>query len=313
VLAVVAGCTRSIEPPETPTTHWSPPAAAPGLPPVPTSGAYLGLWHKGSPLQGAAEQQAGFRSVEALARRPMAIAHAFYDVDRPFPTAADRDAVATGHLLLLSWNGRDTAGVAAGRYDALIRERARGLRALGAPVLLRWLWEMDGPGRAERAGKPASYVAAWRHLRQLFREEGADRVAWVWCPNAVGFAEGRVDPWYPGDDAVDWVCADGYNFGTDALPWTSFRDLFRPFVRWGVAHRKPLLIGEVGSVEGSPGRKAAWLGDVARALREDLPEIGGVVWFDEWRDGWDWRLRSSPSSAAAFAQLAQDPAFRPTF
>jgi hypothetical protein len=293
-----------------------PPVAAvqarPGLPPVPTTGAYLGLWHKDDPADPPAVQQARFREAEARAGRPMDIAHFFYDFDRPFPTDNDRWAVETGHTLLLSWNGRDTAGVAAGRYDEMIRTRARGVKALGVPVFLRWLWEMDGQGKADRAGTPASFIAAWRHLRAVFAAEGADAVAWVWCPNAAAFDTGIAAAWYPGDDAVDWLCADGYNFGTRPLPWVSFEHLYRHFVAWGSRRGKPLMVGEVGTVERRPGEKGAWLAAIAGTLKRSFPAIRAVVYFDEDRDGWDWRVQSSPSAVAGFRTFATDAWMRPS-
>jgi hypothetical protein len=282
------------------------PITRPGLPPVPTDGAYLGLWHKVAPTDPPAVQQAGFLAAEERAGRPMAIAHFFYDFDKPFPTDNERWAIGSGHSLLISWNGRDTAGIAAGAYDDLIRSRARAVKALGVPVFLRWLWEMDGQGKADRAGTPRMYIAAWRHLRAVFATEGADAVAWVWCPNAAAFDTGRAAAWYPGDDAVDWLCADGYNFATPALPWVSFEHLYRHFVAWGVKRGKPLMVGEVGTVERRPGEKAAWLAAIPRTLQRTFPAIRAVVYFDEERDGWDWRIRSSPSAVDGFRTFAGD-------
>ena len=42
------------------------------------------------------------------------------------------------------------------------------------------------------------------------RREGATNVGWVWCPLATGFTDGRAQKYYPGDDQVDWLCADVY-------------------------------------------------------------------------------------------------------
>lgn len=281
-----------------------------GLPPVPTDGAYLGLWHKAR-TDPPDEQRADFLAAEQRAGRPAAIAHFFYDFDKPFPSENDRWAMATGHTLLISWNGRDTAGIAAGVHDDMIRARAREVKALGAPIFLRWLWEMDGPRKAGRAGTPATYIAAWRHLRDVFAAEGADAVAWVWCPTAAGFDEGRAQAWYPGDDAVDWLCADGYNFGREPLPWATFEQLFRAFHAWGAQRGKPLMVAEFGTVERSPGEKAAWLGAIPETLRQDLPAIRAVVYYDEERDGWDWRISTSQSSVEGFRRFAANGWMRP--
>jgi hypothetical protein len=34
--------------------------------------------------------------------------------------------------------------------------------------------------------------------------------AWVWCPTANGFADGQAAAFYPGNNEVDWICADAY-------------------------------------------------------------------------------------------------------
>ena len=59
--------------------------------------------------------------------------------------------------------------------------------------------------------RAAAYVAAWDHIRAIFTAVGATNVSWVWCPTGIGFEDGRAKPYYPGDNEVDWVCADVYS------------------------------------------------------------------------------------------------------
>ena len=131
--------------------------------------------------------------------------------------------------------GRHHQAIAAGRYDDLIRQRARDTKALGQPVLIRWFWEMDGKKKAEFAGTPEQYIAAWKHIVGIFRTEGADNVRWVWCPNASAFNDGEAQPFYPGPDFVDWTCADGYNWapGRAGDDYRSFKEIFSGFYLLG--------------------------------------------------------------------------------
>jgi beta-mannanase len=39
---------------------------------------------------------------------------------------------------------------------------------------------MDGNRYRTMAHSPEDYVAAWRHLHDLFAKRGADNVRWVW-------------------------------------------------------------------------------------------------------------------------------------
>lgn len=50
----------------------------------------------------------------------------------------------------------------------------------------------------------------------------------------------------PGDDYVDWVCVDGYNWGnTDGGSWQSFADVFKDIYPKVASKNKPILIGEM--------------------------------------------------------------------
>lgn len=99
--------------------------------------------------------------------------------------------------------------VAAGAHDAHVRSWAAGLRDLGLPALLRLDHEMNGSWYAWSPGvggnTAADYVAMWRHVRAVFRAEGAEDVGWVWSPNVVYPGSSPLLDCYPGDDAVDWI------------------------------------------------------------------------------------------------------------
>lgn len=233
-----------------------------------------------------------------------------------------RDAVRAGSVPMVSWNdGSDNAAVAAGAHDERIRRLARGLDRLGTRVLLRWGWEMDADGGSGSGsfGPAEEWVAAYRHLHDVVRAEGAERVELVWCPTAWGFRPGSGrDPaeWYPGDDVVDWVCADGYNWSRDGEAWQSFDAVFRHFLRWARTTGKPIMIGEVGTQEdpGDADRKAAWISAMGRSLKCRDRDVEAVVWFDSDRSTvrghtWDWRLDSSPRALAAAGDVVADRHF----
>ena len=192
----------------------------------------------------------------------------------------------------------------------MIKQRARATQALGQPVLLRWFWEMDGNKKSQFAGTPDQYVAAWRHIVTIFRAEGADNVRWVWCPNASAFNDGTAQTFYPGDDFVDWTCADGYNWapGRPGDDYRSFQDIFAGFYGWARLQKKPIMVGEFGVQERNPGEKAEWILAARDAVKSDFPLMRAVVYFDSNKD-YDWALTTSDSAVAAFRQMANDPWF----
>lgn len=282
---------------------------------APRSGALVGAWV--GPQTGPPEQQRqAVTDLEAQLQRRLDIDHHFYPWSKPFPTWRERWDLQAGRIPLISWNGTSTAAIAAGSYDHLIGQRADQVAALGKPVLLRWFWEMDtdnngGESGAAEVGTPARYIAAWRHIHALFAERGATNVEWVWCPTAMGFTKGDAPAYYPGDDAVDWICADGYSWSADrgSGRWRPFQEIFADFYAWASRRPKPLMIGEFGVQQGDG--KAGWIDDARRTLKEHYPAIAAVVYFSSIRSGFDWRIDSSASSSAAFRALAQDAYFRP--
>jgi beta-mannanase len=147
----------------------------------------------------------------------------------------------------------------------------------------------------------ADYVDAWRHVHDVFTAHGADDVRWVWAPNVVHPGSTPLPALYPGDAYVDVLGVDGYNWGTSVSwgSWVSGRQVFeQTFAELRVlAPTKPLLVTETASSE-LGGSKSAWVQDlVTWSAGQGLL---GVIWFDEDKET-DWRMASSPGSAAAFA------------
>ena len=176
---------------------------------------------------------------------------------------------------------------------------------------------MDGRRRIEWVHSPEDFVAAWLHVRSIFDEVGATNAEFVWCPNEAIFWEGNnPDPWYPGDDHVDWLCADGYNWATTVTSpeWITFDAIFEDFVEWSEPRNKPIVIGEWGTNEGEPGAKGDWLDQVGPILQNELPEIDAVVYFDKdftSFDQPDWRVDTTDDAYDAWIRFAQDPWLNP--
>ena len=206
-----------------------------------------------------------------------------------------------------------------GHHDAYIKKFAEAAKAWGHPFFLRFNWEMNGGWFAWAEGvngnKAGEYVAAWRHVHDIFTQVGATNATWVWCPN--------VDPenqlqslsaLYPGDEYVDWTGLDGYNWGTNpARPdkWRSFDSLYSSTykkITETVAPSKPLMISEVGSTEYG-GSKAAWIKDMLAKIPTSYPKIRGLLWFEKFDDGMDWPIETSASATSAFAEGMKNPAY----
>ena len=201
--------------------------------------------------------------------------------------------------------------IIAGDHDAYIRRWAREAKAWGHPFFLRFNWEMNGnwfPWSENRNGNSSGeYVAAWRHVRDIFRAEGVTNAKWVWCPNVIDWrSKVPLSHYYPGGAYVDWLCIDGYNWGTNpAKPdrWKSFTALFgRTYSTLTRISAKPIMIGEISSTE-IGGSKAAWIADtLTNTLPRKFPRVRALLWFNWNADSMDWVLESSPKAKAAFAK-----------
>jgi hypothetical protein len=248
-----------------------------------------------------------------------------------FPTEPMEDIRSHGSIPVLSWSSQSIPSslnepdfqlgdVVEGRYDDFIREFAEEAKAWGHPFFLRFNWEMNGSwfpwAEGVNGNSSGQYVAAWRHVHDIFSAVGASNVSWVWCP-FVDPAGSMTDlgSLYPGDEYVDWTGLDGYNWGTNpASPrgWRSFDQLFAKTyaeIAEGIAPGKPLMIAEVGSSE-QGGDKAAWIRDALSRVPAAYPQVRALLWFDKFDDNMDWPIETSSAATGAFAEGIGQPAYQ---
>ncbi len=170
--------------------------------------------------------------------------------------------------------------VAGGEFDAYIRRWAREAVRYGKPMFVRYAHEFSNPWygwSSTRGNDSEMFIAAWRHVHGLFREEGARNVAFVWNPFTV-----EDTAYYPGADYVDWVGLDIFNFGplVENGYWMDFYNLAKTLYNPMRAFGKPVLIAETGSVPAG-GDKNLWYRDMFHSLAQgDFPLVKGVVLFD---------------------------------
>ncbi|MDX6429245.1 MAG: hypothetical protein QOE54_1611 [Streptosporangiaceae bacterium] len=278
-----------------------------GLAPTPPArdGAYFGA------LVDPANKQS-LTGFERFLGRQVDIVHAYRSWDQPFPQDGDAAVLAGGRYLMLSWNGVDTTAITSGEQDKSIHQRAKAIKKIGKPILLRWQPDMDKPGLTSTVHSAVGYVAAWKHLREIFHAEHVDNAAWAWCPTAQGFGDNAAD-YYPGDDQVDWLCADAYPAAK-----TEYQDLsqvLKPFLSWAAARPRPIMIGEFGVPRSYGPRRAEWLRKAAQTLQN--PQIKAVLYFDSDARGHgsDKRLQYSlagdDAAMSAIRELATSPFFNP--
>lgn len=184
-----------------------------------------------------------------------------------------------------------------GMQDDYIKSFASSIKAFGSPVILRFGHEMNGTWYPW-GSRPSEYIQAYRRVVTIFRNEGVGNVTYMWSINASPLS--GISGYYPGNEYVDSIGIDGFNFGTtqSSSTWVSFGQIFQPAYRLVVSYGKPIFISETASTEVG-GNKASWIRDMNQTLSTVMPLVKEVIWFNLQKET-DWRLDSSSSSLQAF-------------
>lgn len=337
VMALLTGCASATATPAPTSAPTSTPAPTPTPGYADWPGVYFGAFLAGQDV----EQQLGHQ---------FAIQLYYHQWGLPFSAGQFEDNLKKGWITESTWeykanfNGPEDPyvlqplkAIIDGKQDDYLREFARDARTFGQPILLRWGHEMNGDwylwsgtrnggatpdkyGDPLKPDGPELFVDAYRHIHAVFEEEKANNVLWVWCPNVLmegklGEAWNEFGNYYPGDEYVDWLCVDGYNWGASQSwsKWQTFDQIYAPsYARLQeLSPKKPIILGEFASSE-KGGDKAAWVQDSFQKIISAYPQIRAAVWFNINKEN-DWRMNSSPEVFEAFKKALAQPGWVETW
>jgi mannan endo-1,4-beta-mannosidase len=263
--------------------------------------SYLGAFAKGVP-----ESYAPMDALAKATGAPLNVALYYSGWPERFQDSFAIRAQGKGAVpfIQIDPEGINLAAIIAGAYDTYLQTFATSVAYYGArtgkAVIIGFGHEMNGHWYSwgYRHTPPAVFVGAWRHIVTIFRNQGADNVAWLWTINIIDnrFGIPSPGPWWPGDSYVTWVGIDGYYL----KPKWTFASLFGPTIKAIRALTlDPILIAETGATPavGQPAKIA----DLFAGVR--AYGLLGFVWFDA-KGTRDWRL-ISPAALAAFRRGAQ--------
>ncbi len=184
-----------------------------------------------------------------------------------------------------------------GAYDKEIREWAREAKGRVYPILAEfgtevngWWFSWNGYWTGSVNG-PERYTEAYRHIIDIFREEGADNVFWVYHVNWNSVPD---EPWndirsyYPGDEYIDLLAVSAYGALTpDSQTGKPFREMmdFAYPALVNLSPETPILVTEMGTdIRNSQTDPVFW----TNAAFSDLfsgrwPYIAGYAW---WNAAW---------------------------
>ena len=271
-----------------------PPAAHASLPP--SLASYLGVFEPGAPP--AYDPVADFAA--AVGRKPNLLG--FYSGwTEPFDTSFAQTLHRNGVIPFVQIDPTDAsiAAIANGTYDDYLRTYADSVRGFDHNVVIGFGHEMNAPWYpwGYRHVTPTTFVAAWRHIVTLFRDEGADNVTWVWTVQADEPGTRPIASWWPGAQYVTWVGIDGYYY----RPTDTFGSVFGQTIDQVKAFTsKPVLLSET-----AVGPHAGQIVKILDLFQGMVAyKTLGLVWFDVAQhsgiDRQDWRIEDSPQAEISF-------------
>lgn len=183
-----------------------------------------------------------------------------------------------------------------GKYDTYIREFAQEAKRWKNPFMIRlaqemnlarYHWAVDADEYNSRS--PEKYVQMFRHVVKIFKQEGAQNVFFVFCPNVVSEPRtswNKVENYYPGNEYVDIFGMDGYNWSTNTSERSpTFQELFSPLYTElkHINPRLPIFVFETAAV----GNKDLWLREAFKVAHQW--GLQGILWFQVNKEH-DWRI-----------------------
>jgi hypothetical protein len=212
----------------------------------------------------------------------------------------------------LTAKGTALADVAEGMHDAEFEAAARAIAEAQPRAIIRLGWEMNLADSAWFAkGQEADYIKAFRHVVEIFRRYSS-HFKYDWCPG-WGPQDLAADLAYPGDDVVDYIGLDVYDFKHDGSAeerWNNFY-LKAPFgLEWhrdfAARHGKQMSYPEWGV--GNFGDNPFFIQQMHGWFVENQNNIAYAAYFDV--DGlWPTQIDNNqfPKSRELFRKLFGRP------
>lgn len=234
-----------------------------------------------------------FKALQQNGWTPMINANPYYFSECPATSIPLYKAIASGHC------------------DEFLAKAASNLAKIDKPFYFLFAWEMNNDTHewsiSHTGSTSKDFVAAWRHIHDVFEKQGVKNIIWVFCPNVPNTDKFPYADMYPGAKYVDWVGLDGYNWGETQSwsDWTSFEGVFGGSYKLltDIAPDKPMMLAEVNTTD-KGGNKAEWYTDMfTKQVPYNFPAIQAIIIFNEDRtkqENVNWLVNVTPDSLRAF-------------
>ncbi|MFA5746508.1 MAG: glycosyl hydrolase [Candidatus Paceibacterota bacterium] len=223
--------------------------------------------------------------------------------DGEFPSEYEGELARKEKTLVVFWEPTvNYDAIVSGKWDGYIRSFSDSAKSYGGPVILAPFHEMNGNwdvwDGTVNGNTPQKFIGGWRYVHKFF--DGVSNVKFGWAVNNESVpdtAENAIGAYYPGDEYVDYIGVDGFNFGD---PWQSFSEVFDRALSDVSAYRKPVYIFSMACASGP--KKADWIKDAFAVQVPKHPEVAGWIWFNENKEE-NWLVSSDEASLSAFKDI----------
>lgn len=245
----------------------------------------------------------------------------FYNpLRKNFAVGEAKAVIRAGEIPLIQLNPKGTPPreIAAGKFDKHLRDYAKAVKAFGCAIILSFGHEMNGwwyPW-GEHWTTPQEFIAAWRHIYDIFTSIGVGNVTWSWDPShqysQVGARKiaSPASEWFPGSKYVDIIGVDGYlGYDRNGHP-QSFKEIFGFQLHdiRQIAPHKLVYLAETGVAPGQAATKQ--IKDLFAGLA--AYHLAGLLWFDAIGQPdatgtpKDYRLQHQPEEAKVYTRRLGD-------
>jgi hypothetical protein len=255
-------------------------------------------------------------SFESLVEKEMDVVPIFigWENKREFPLQFASRVKEENKTLLIYWEGFNYLNpgpqdnrfnydsILNGSWDWYFEEFANDAKNYGGQVIIVPFVEMNlnefpWSGTVNN-NTPEKEIAAYQHIHSFFKDIPNVKFGWAVNSNSIPDIKGnQIEDYYPGDNCVDYVGVDGFNFGK---PWRTFDEIFEKPLNKLSKYNKPIFIFSMACADGP--KKADWIKQGLGHSIKKYPHIIGWIWFNENKEK-NWLVDSNPESLQAFKSI----------
>jgi len=242
---------------------------------------------------------------ETLVNKEVDLYADFEGWDNAFPTHLSSSIGSKGKTLVIFWEpsfGYDQ--IINGSKDKYIEQFAKDAKSYGYPIILAPFDEMnlneEAWGYGINKNTSQKFKTVWIHIHNIFTTNEASNIKFAITfnnestPNING---NKMNDYYPGDNYVDYIGIDGFNFANNRQ---TFSQIFDNAITEASTLGKPMYILSTASEEVAD--KATWITDGLGTTIYKYPNILGWVWFNKEVNS-TWRVDSDNASLKAFKAI----------